>query len=282
MYKKYLIIAGKIIICVFAAIGLAMTAVFFAMRMNLLNVRGSSIERNSFFKSSETEKIKVIPCITADKVCDWDQTPEWAVVESGLIKDKDIINRVANETGVSARLIISTVAPEQLRFFTANRESFKKYFEPLKILGSLSKFSLGVSGVKQDTAKAIENHLKNADSPFYPGNDLLPLIAYKDTDVHDTVLYNRLTDSKNHYYSYLYTALLLKQVQAHWAKAGFASQATPGILITIFNTGFGNSKPNPAPVVGGAPLTVGGITYAFGTLGAEIYASDALIEYFPK
>lgn len=282
MYKKYLILGVKIIVIIFACIGLAMTVVFFGMQFGMLNVRGSSIERNSFFKSPEKAMVKVVPCITTDTVCDWDQTPEWAVVESGLIKDKDIIERVAKETGVSARLIISTVAPEQLRFFTANRESFKKYFEPLKILGSLTKFSLGVSGVKQDTAVAIENHLKFQNSPFYPGVDMRALVAYKDTDIRDTVLYNRLTDSKNHYYSYLYTALFLQQVQAHWANRGFAPQATPGVLITIFNTGFGNSRPNANPTIGGAPLTVGGKTYLFGVLGQEIYTSDVLTSYFPK
>ncbi len=284
MYKKYFIIAGKILICIFALIGLAMTIVFFGMQFGIFNVRGSSKERNSFFKSPETEKIKVIPCITADKVCNWDQTPEWVVVESGLIKDKDIINRVANETGVSARLIIATVAPEQLRFFTANRESFKKYFEPLKILGSMTKFSLGISGVKQDTAVAIENHIKYTSSPFYPLKDMRALIAYtpEEQKNKDAALYNRLTDSKNHYYSYLYTALFLKQVQAHWESRGFAAQATPGVLITIFNTGFGNSKPNASPIVGGAPLTVGGKTYLFGELGQEIYTSETLTSYFPK
>lgn len=282
MYKKYLILARKILICIFALIGLAMTIVFFGMRFGIFNVRGSSKERNSFFKNPETERINVVPCITEEKVCNWDQTPEWAVVESGLIKDKDIIARVADETGVSARLIISTVAPEQLRFFTANRESFKKYFEPLKILGSMSKFSLGIAGIKQDTAVAIENHIKNINSRFYPGSDMRGLVAYKDGEDRNTVLYNRLTDAKNHYYSYLYTALFIKEVQAHWQRAGFEAQATPGILITIFNTGFGNSKPNANPIVGGAPLTVGGKTYLFGELGQKIYTSDVLTSYFPK
>ncbi len=54
-------------------------------------------------------------------------------------------------------MIASVVVPEQTRFFTSNREVFKRYFEPLKILGSLSQFSLGVSGIKEDTAIQIEN-----------------------------------------------------------------------------------------------------------------------------
>lgn len=282
MYKKYLILAGKILICIFALIGLAMTVVFFGMRVGAFNVRGSSIDRNSAFTSPKTAQVKVVPCLNNSTICNWDQTPEWDVVQNGLIKDKDIINRVSNETGVQARLIIATVAPEQLRFFTANRESFKKYFEPLKILGSLSKFSLGVSGVKQDTANAIENHLKNPNSPFYPGTDLSNLVAYGPQDDHDTVLYNRLTDAHNHYYSYLYTALFIKEVEAHWQRAGFSEQANAGTIITIFNTGFGNSKPNATPTLGGAPLVVGGKTYLFGELGNDIYTSDVLIDYFPK
>ena len=65
-------------------------------------------------------------------------------------------------------MIVATVAPEQIRFFTSNRESFKKYLEPLKILVSLSKFSLGVSGIKQETANKIEEYANNPTSPFYP------------------------------------------------------------------------------------------------------------------
>ncbi|MEI6022893.1 MAG: hypothetical protein WCQ32_03595 [bacterium] len=282
MIKNYLIIFGKILIVVFALIGLATTSVYIGMHWGVFNVRGSSVERDSFFKSAQKTSVKTTPCNDTSTVCDWDQTPEWNVVQAGLIKDKDIITRVSHETGVPARLIISTVTPEQLRFFTSNRESFKKYFEPLKILGSLSKFSLGVSGIKQDTATAIENHLKDTHSAFYPGADMANLIAYNPTDIHDTVLYDRLTDAHNHYYSYLYTALFLKEVQAQWNNASLGDALTPGISITIFNTGFGNSNPNTNPIIGGSTITLGGKNYAFGELGTLIYNSDVLTDYFPK
>ena len=281
MIKNYLIILGKILIGGFALIGLATTSVYIGMHWGIFNVRGSSVERDSFFKNTQTQ-VKSTPCNDTSTICDWDQTPEWNVVQAGLIKDKDIITRVSNETGVPARLIISTVTPEQLRFFTSNRESFKKYFEPLKILGSLSKFSLGVSGIKQDTATAIENHLKDTHSAFYPGTDMTNLFAYSPSDIHDTVLYDRLTDAHNHYYSYLYTALFLKEVQAQWANAGLSEALTPGISITIFNTGFGNSNPNTNPIVGGSTITLGGKNYAFGELGTLIYQGDLLTDYFPK
>jgi hypothetical protein len=283
MEKKYLIWGAKILVCVFALIGLTTTIVFIGMQFGIFNVRGSSIERNSSFDTKKVPTLKVQPCIDiGKKICAWNETPEWDVVQNGLNKDKDIIERVAKETGVPSRLIIATVAPEQLRFFSANRESFKKYFEPLKILGSLSKFSLGVSGIKQDTAVAIENHIKNPQSAFYPGGDVAPLIAYEESAVHDSTLYSRLTDAHNHYYSYLYTALFLKEVQSQWQQAGFINNATPGVLVTIFNTGFGNSHPNANPSLGGANISIGGKNYLFGELGEKIYTSDELLVYFPK
>jgi hypothetical protein len=116
-----------------------------------------------------------------------------------------MIHDVATKVGVSPRMIAAAVTPEQLRYFTANRESFKRYFEPLKILSSLSKFSLGVSGIKQETAADIERYANDPTSVFYPGPGLAELIAYAPETNHDSELYKRLTDEHNHYYSYLYT-----------------------------------------------------------------------------
>jgi hypothetical protein len=279
---KYLLITT---VALFAVIGLAFTAVFLAMQWGLTNVRGTIDERNQFFlggTAAPATALPVDPCADERTVCAWYETPEWAVVAGGLEKDAAVIERVARETGVPARLIAAAAVPEQLRFFTAEREVFKRYFEPLKILGSLSQFSLGVTGIKQETARQIEQHATDPASPFYPGPAYSPLIAYADGVDRDAELYRRLTDADDHYYSYLYTALYLGEVTAQWERAGFPVADRPDILITLFNIGFDRSNPNANPSAGGAPITVGGTTYSFGALGGAFYASDELIDVFPR
>ena len=218
--------------------------------------------------------------ITEKSIYPWANTPDWDVISNGLIKDASIINQVAEETNVPARLIISAVIPEQFRFFSANRESYKKYFEPLKILGTLSKFSLGVSGIKPDTANQIENNDLTPTSPFYLGPEYEHLLDYPPGVNHNTELYNRLTDSKNHYYQYLYTALFIKQIETQWQGAGFDLSFRPDVLSTIFNLGYYHSKPNDTPEAGGAVIKVGDGTISFGELGSEFYFSGELIDIF--
>lgn len=288
--KKPLQTALISIVSIFAIIGLLFTVVFIGMRFGVFNVRGSIDERNQFFTQTispatpeSKSNVQSKPCATeGDAVCDWDKTPEWAVVEGGLTKDAEVIARVSRETGVSPRMIAAVVVPEQIRFFTANREVFKRYFEPLKILGSMSQFSLGVSGIKQNTALLIEQYAENPNSPFYPGPGMAELIAYKKGVDHDTELYNRLTDSKNHYYSFLYTALFIKQIEMQWMRAGFDVSQNPEVVVTLFNLGFGASKPNANPMPGGAPITTGGKTYSYGDLGSMFYRSNALKNITPN
>lgn len=288
MHKK-LKIALLAILIIFAGIGLLFTGVFVAMQFGLFNVRGSAIERNSFFvdPAAPVEAAAVTyPCVDETKdSCAWNETPEWAVVSGGLQKDAQILERVAQETGVDARLIAAVVIPEQIRFFTAEREVFKRYFEPLKILGSLSKFSLGVSGIKQDTARAVEAYANDPSSVFYPGPEAKELLAYApEISDRDAELFRRLTNEKDHYYSYLYTAIYLKEVMAQWEKAGFAldTETDTDALVTLFNIGFTNSVPKENPSAGGAGITVGGKTYVFGALGGEFYRSEELLSVFTR
>ncbi|HEY0948287.1 MAG TPA: hypothetical protein VGE53_02270 [Candidatus Paceibacterota bacterium] len=284
--NKRLKIALVALLILFALIGLLFTGVFVAMQLGLTNVRGSISDRNAFFLGKDEEtavaSIPTKPCIDAGaNTCAWNETPEWVVVEGGLAKDAAIIARVSAETGVPARLIAASVVPEQIRFFTSEREVFKRYFEPLKILGSLSQFSLGVSGIKQETARLVEKHALDSESPFYPGPEAARLIAYSDQVGKDEELYRRLTDEKDHYYSYLYTALYLKEVMAQWERAGFPIEDDPYALVTLFNIGFANSVPKADPRPGGAPITVGGVTYAFGQLGGDFFVSDELRDVLP-
>lgn len=278
LYIKWAAIAAVLVL---AAVGAAFVGVFLAMQYGLFNVRGSIAERNAFFGvASSTPKV---PCSdTQYKVCDWNQTPEWDVVKGGLIKDAAIIARVSSETGVSSRMIATVIIPEQTRFFTSNREVFKRYFEPLKILGSLSQFSLGVSGIKEETAQKIEQYANDQTSPFYPGAGMSDLIKYADGVGHDAELFNRLTDAKNHYYSILYTALYIKEIEEQWKRAGFDISKNPGATATLFNVGFQASTPNANPKTAGAVIETGGHSYAYGELGALFYNSSELSDVFPR
>ncbi len=289
--KKTFKIIGIGTLVIFAVIGIVFTAVFFGMQHGLLNVRGSIMERNAYFgkipttsstSSSETETNGCMEGLDQIKPCEWNETVQWIVVRDALAKDASVINRVADETGVSARMIVSAVMPEQIRFFADNREIFKRYFEPLKILVSLSKFSLGVSGIKQDTAEQIEMYAQDTMSDFYPGPDASTLLVYPEGVDRDQELFNRLTDEKDHYYSYLYTALYLKEITAQWQRAGYDVAKRPDVLVTLFNLGFEASEPKAEPRVAGSQIIQGGQKYTFGYLGTLFYNSDELTEIFPR
>lgn len=302
--NKHLKTSLTVVTIIFAIIGFLFTSVFVAMQFGLLNVKGNISERNAFF-DKPLKKVKsgpsnsIIPsqisgtttqgtetdnsCVDAQsKTCSWNETREWQVVSGGLLKDKDIIYRVSKETGVPPRLLATIVVPEQTRFFTAEREVFKRYFEPLKILGSLTKFSLGISGIKQETALAIEKYATDPTTPFYPGEKYAALIEYEQADKHDDQLYARLTDSKNHYYSYLYTAIFIKEIESQWKHDGYDISNDAGAITTLFNLGFAKSHPNPIPHLGGAQITTGGQTYTYGDLGSLFYNSSELIKDFPR
>lgn len=270
---------GFALILLFACIGVIFSAVFIGMKFGVFNVRGTNNERNQFF----TGVPRINTCVdTSEKSCDWKETAEWQTVKGGLLKDAEVIKRVSKETGVSERMIATVVIPEQIRFFTSEREVFKSYFEPLKILGSLSQFSLGVSGIKQETANEIERYTNDTESVFYAGEGMYALIRYPNDVDRNTELYNRLTDPKDHYYSYLYTALYIKEIRNQWEKAGFDISQSPGVIATLFNIGFQASEPKPNPVVAGARIRVGGNEYLFGELGAHFYHSNELTDVFPK
>lgn len=270
---------------------MAFTFVFFGMQHGVVNVKGTIVERNASFGLVPTTTKTILEAETNgcdDEFeptipCEWNETVQWAVVEGGLQKDAEIINRVARETGVSPRMIAASVVPEQMRFFSDNREVFKRYFEPLKILASLSKFSLGVSGMKQATAQKIEAYAVSTSSEFYAGEEIAALLSYASTTTnYDQALFDRLTNEKDHYYSYLYTAVYLKQIITEWEKAGFDVSERPDVLVTLFNLGFSSSKPKPDPQVGGAPVTIGGQQYSFGYLGTLFYESEELRTEFPE
>lgn len=278
--KKTLLKIFRIFLYLFALIGLAFTGVFIAMQLHLTDVKGSIDSRNSFF--NQVKNIEIRKEIAQSEKYNWVPSPEWETLRDALIKDQGVILQVSNETGIPARVIVSSIISEQFRFFTSNRESFKKYFEPLKVLGTYTQFSYGISGIKMDTAKIIEENLKDIQSPFYLGKEYENILDYKtsDTDI-DTARLARFTDSHNHYYSYLYTAIYLKQIMKQWDNASYPINNRPEVLATLFNIGFTKSVPKMNPEVGGSTITINNIDYTFGGLAYQFYYGGELSDIFP-
>lgn len=278
-FKKIIKTLFSVGLYVFAFIGFLFAGVFVAMKLHLTNVKGSIDERNQFFENTQKKEERVK--LSENTKYKWEDSSEWNTLKSGLIKDKDLILKVSKEADIDPRVLVSSVISEQFRFFTSNRESFKKYFEPLKILGTYTQFSYGISGIKTETAKKIEINLKDQNSDFYLGKKYENLLDYPNGNGTEEERLSRFTDSHNHYYSYLYTALYLKQIMQQWQKAGFPIDQRPEVLSTLFNLGFSKSIPKEKPEVGGSIIKIGEIDYTYGGISYEFYYSNQLKEEFP-
>jgi len=250
--------------------------VFMAMRLNLTNVEGSVDSKSDLYNSIQSvfaRKKEVA------KTPDWAKTDDWTVVRRGLTSDKDIIEKASLVSGVPARTIIAPIVVEQFRYFGSNRELLKKVFLPLQALGNSVKFSYGIAGVKIATAQEIESNLKDINSPYYLGSKYEHVLDFK-TDNPDKERMDRLTNEKDHYYSYLYTAIFIKQIEKQWGDAGYPISDRPEITATLFNLGFKHSEPKDNPEVGGSDIKVGEKTYTFGGLAFEFYYSNELGKTF--
>lgn len=211
----------------------------------------------------------------------WMNDKEWSTIRSAIVKDRDAIDRAASAAGIEPRLLVSCAIVEQLRLFHSQRELFEKVFEPLKILGNANKISLGVMGIKDAAAAETEAHLSDPSSPYYLGPEYRNLLDYPAGADVSSARYARLTEDGDHYYSYLYGALYLRQMLEQWKKAGYDIVYRPEIAVTLFNVGFPQSKPNADPKVGGSSISVGDASYSFGSLGYEFYYSGELLDAFP-
>ncbi len=211
----------------------------------------------------------------------WSNDAEWGTLAQATVKDKEVIDRAAQVAGIEPRLIVSSLVVEQMRLFHSERELFKKFFEPLKILGNSTVISLGVMGIKPTTAEAIEQHLKDPNSPYYLGPEHEHDLDYPSGVDIGQERFNRLTDDKHRDYLYLYGALYLKQFLHQWEAAGQDIRYRPEILGTLFNVGFPQSHPNDHPQVGGSTIQVGDQGYSFGRLAYEFYYSGQLLNEFP-
>ena len=213
-------------------------------------------------------------------IFEWQNEEPWQIIRQAVIKDKDQINRVGQELNISPRLILSVAIVEQLRLYYTQRELFERVFKPLKILASANKMAWGVMSIKEAAAILAENNLKDSKSTFYLGDKYEHILDFSTSDI-TKERYGRLTDEKNHYYSYLYGGVIIKEFIAQWQKAGYDIENRPEILATLFNIGIQNSRPKENPQVGGSKITIGKSDYVFGSLAYEFYYSGDLINEFP-
>lgn len=210
----------------------------------------------------------------------WQDSEHWRIIKEGLTKDKDKINEAARIAGADPREIAAITIVEQLRLYYTQRELFEKIFKPLKILASANKMAWGIMAIKEKTAIQIEANLKDEKSPYYLGKDLEDSLKFKSSNTSNE-RYTRLTNEKDHFYSYLYGALYIKQIETQWQLQGFDISDRPEIIATIFNIGFKNSVPKNNPLVGGSTMNILGQTYSFGGLAHEFYYSGEMEDVFP-
>jgi hypothetical protein len=248
----------------------------FAAEMYLQENQEYKDEVQCYIKSKESEAKNPIK----GSVFEWMNISEWQDFKIACVKDKKLIDSVAELTGVESRLIVSCLVGEQIRLFNSNREAYKKWIGPLKILSVESQFSYGVTGIKIQTAIDIENKLKKPNSEFYLGSEYSHLLDFKSGNPSGERV-KRLVDYKNHFYSYMYAAIFLKQMKIQWEKAGFPIDDRPEILATLFNVGFPQSKPKSNPRVGGSTIKIHDKPHSFGAIAFEFYYSGELIDEFP-
>jgi hypothetical protein len=292
-YMGALKIIWTVIVYVFALIGLVLVSTYFAVRIGLTNTSGIIDLQREAFLGSATSTVAVNQTPEYPNGTMWQNTEEWQVLAAATTKDAPTINQAASAAGVPARLIVADLVVEQLRLFFTERAFYKQFFAPLKILGAQTQFSWGVMGMKEATAIQVENNLKDPAAPFYPGSQYEHLLdfptgtAASSTNASSSsniseIRFTRMTDQHNHYYSYLYAGLELKEIEAQWQKAGFPINNRPDFLSTLYNMGFEHSTPNANPQVGGAAIVINGVTYSFGGLANQFYNSNLLTDVFPK
>ncbi len=210
----------------------------------------------------------------------WQTGEPWQIIRQAVLKDQTTLEKVGRELKIQPRLLLSVTIVEQLRLYYTQRELFEKVFKPLKILANANKMAWGVMSIKEAAAILVENNLKDINSPFYLGKEYENILNFTTSDVAKE-RYERLTNERNHYYSYLYGGLIIKQIISQWENANHLINYRPEIIATLFNIGMQNSHPKDNPQVGGSQIKIGEDTYVFGSLAYEFYYSGDLMAEFP-
>lgn len=214
----------------------------------------------------------------------------WNTFCDAVRKDKAAIDSASRIAGVESRLIVMCLVGEQVRMFNASRERFKQYVYPFSSVILPRNRGYGVTSILEHTALRIEKQLIDKNSKFYPGDyfykclnttDAAPGLVVDSIRAHQHKTIQRLIKGGDHFYSYLYTAFLIRQYQAHWQREGYDLSYRPEIIGTLFNLGFEKSKPKKNPEVGGSSFKVGDKEYTFGGLCFEFYYSGEMMKDFP-
>ncbi|MEN9698871.1 MAG: hypothetical protein RLZZ301_69 [Bacteroidota bacterium] len=224
----------------------------------------------------------------AGNVFEWMNFIEWSYFKEAVAKDKRYIDSAAAAIGVEPRMIVACLVGEQVRLFNSRRERFKDFVAPLKTLALETNMSFGVTGIKEETARNIERYLQDASSPYYCGEKYAHILAYDSTrnysNAHNDTLslrVKRLVQYKDHYYSYLYAGIFIRQIATQWKAAGCPIDERPEILASIFNLGYAKSKPKKKPAVGGSNFMIREKEYTFGGVAYDFYYSGELLKEFP-
>jgi hypothetical protein len=219
---------------------------------------------------------------------EWMNFMEWSYFKEAVAKDKKYIDSAAAACGVEPRMIVACLVGEQVRLFNSRRERFKNLVAPLKTLALETNMSFGVTGIKEQTARNIETYLKDPQSPFYCGSKYEHLLDYDSTrnynNAHNDTLslrVKRLVQYKDHYYSYLYAGIFIRQIATQWKNAGYSIDERPEILASIFNLGYRKSIPKKYPAVGGSKFMIRDKEYTFGGVAYDFYYSGELLDEFP-
>ena len=219
---------------------------------------------------------------------EWMDYIEWSYFKEAVAKDKKYIDSAAAVCGVEPRMIVACLVGEQVRLFNSRRERFKNLVAPLKTLALETNLSFGVTGIKESTAKNIEYYLKDPKSPYYCGAKYEHILDYDSTinynNQHNDTMnlrVKRLVQYSNHYYSYLYAGVFIRQIAAQWEKAGYPIAERPEILASIFNLGYSKSKPKKYPAAGGSNFKIRDKEYTFGGVAFDFYYSGEMLEEFP-
>ena len=249
--------------------------------LNLNANDNSSCDKSSDQNVSSKDFATLAGAVDAKDLFIFSTSTEWAFFKNAVLKDVAVINRVEKDTGVKGRILVAELASEQMRLFYSDRGWFEKMISPAKVLTSMTQFSWGVLGIKEDTAAAIENNLKATSSPFYIGPEYENILDFSGGDISQE-RFQRITNHQDHYYAYLYAALFNKEIIAQWQKSGFDISDRPEILATIYNIGFAHSKPKSDPQMGGAALDIDGNQISFGRVAYDFYYSGELLDQFPQ
>ena len=218
---------------------------------------------------------------SACNVIPWMNDTNWELLKGAIVRDSAAIRRAAALTGVDARLIVGCTMGEQIRLFHTDkkREYLKHHLGPIALTVQ-SQFSLGINGIKDFTAMKVEANLKDTASLFYMGPAYEHLLDFRTENPTEERL-ARLLNERDHLYSYIYTACILKQTMWQWKRSGFDISDRPDVLFTLFNLGFAASKPHADPKCGGSSITVNGRVYTFGVIGNDFFYSGELAKEFP-